>query len=229
MNLSKFIDNNVCPMCGKALTLCVRARNNSLWKAARRTHPTGYLFQQHLIKNKNLSEKDSFILDVEGDNYNIHCNSNSLKNETRTWQFFLFYICNDGAIVKEFDKYYINTHDSCYIRNSTMLQFTPEGEGEDIKWNLGPVISDSTNPDKSEIFSLKTKTESKVEKIYSLTLNYEAKTTKLYHYTVTEEQAKDAQYEPNVFQKEMPLMTVRPNFSDKPKLIERLDSWILMS
>jgi len=230
MNISEFVNNDTCPLCGKKMTLFVRHRKEALWKAERQTQPSGYYFQQHLVKNNKLGEKDAFILDIEGDKFNIHCNSSALQREIRTWQFFFFYVCNPNAITKEWQTYKINTYEACYIRNSIFMEMMPTTtETGDTEWVMSPVMRDSTNINRDETFSLSTKTEAQTEKVYFLTLNYEKKTTNLFHYSATKEQNEDANYEPNVFQKEMPLMSVRPDFSDRGKLIERLDAWVLMS
>jgi len=232
MNISEFLNyNSSCPVCGGPLTLFLRARKNSLWKGER-SKPNGYFFKQFLIKNEKIGEDESFILDVEGEKFNFQTNTAALRQAMKTWQFFFFFICNEKAIIKEWNEYKIQAYDACYARDSTYLELMPAlTETEDIKWELSPVDKFVTNINKSEVFTLHERSNPEVEKNYILKLNYEAKSTKLFYYTATPEQAKDTSFEPNIFEKEMPLPPVRPNFDleSRDKLINRLDSWILMS
>jgi hypothetical protein len=229
MNITEFLSNHTCPMCGKGLTLFLRARKNSLWKATP-TAPNGFMFEQFLLKSKTLKEKDAFIMDFEDGRFNITCNSSELRQEIKTWQFFIYYICNEKAITQEWEQHKINVHDACYFRNSVHLEFHPQkNEVGDTIWELQPVNKELVDPTRLENFTLTQTTESKVEKVYFLTLDSENKKTILRHYTVSPEQNKDSNFEPNVFEKTMPMMTVRPDLNDKTRLMERLDSWILMS
>src|SRR5579885_3636188 len=145
MNFSDFIKDSTCPVCGKKLTLFLRARRHSLWKADP-TRPSGYVFSQHLVKNAKLNEKDQFVIDLEGEYSSINANSFSLAQEIQNWEFFLFFLCNEKAIVKEFNEYKIQSHDACYVCNSAFFKLKAFVTGEGIttrtRWGLVAV-----NPD----------------------------------------------------------------------------------
>jgi hypothetical protein len=70
-----------------------------------------------------------------------------------------------------------------------------------------------------------------LEKVYLVNLDHENSHTQLWHYSVTDEQKKQEHFKPNVFDKKMPLLTVRPklDLEEREKLITRFDNWILMS
>ena len=48
---------------------------------------------------------------------------------------------------------------------------------------------------------------------------------------MTAEQRQDITFKPSIFEKELPELTVRPKLGieDRDKLINKLDSWVLMS
>ena len=230
MNISEFFQEHTCPSCGKELTLFLRARHNSLWKATD-SSPNGYTFTQHLIKNQKFGENDSFILNVDGNFNRFHCNSSALWQEFKSLQFFLFYICNEKAIIKEFSDYKISSVDSCYVRNSTFLELGPqEWDNDKVLWSLIPVSKESPPLVRNENFGFTSKTSENGEKGYFYTLDYDGKKSILYYYAVTSDQLQEQDFEPKVFeQTELPLPPVRPDFSNKEKIMSKLDNWILLS
>ena len=109
-----------------------------------------------------------------------------------------------------------------------MLDFLRNKSGEYV---LKPAVKGTHNLINSdESFSLKRKIDD-LEKVYMVNIGYENKLTMLWYYTCTDEQAKDKDYNPKIFEKQLPLLKTRPNFDlkDRDKLFSRLDNWIIMS
>ena len=154
--------------------------------------------------------------------------SNGLLNEAKKHHLYFFYLCNPKGIKeKDWGDFAISLFKACYYRSTPFYEF----KLNDGKWDLGIVNPDYkglANKDESFAFNLIRKD---LEKVYMIKLDYEISDTTLWYYTVTDEEKKIENFRPNLFEKNLPLLNVRPKFelSDRQKLIERFDNWILMS
>jgi hypothetical protein len=107
------------------------------------------------------------------------------------------------------------------------------GDNGNLNWKLiRSSITEQPNIDiRDEIFTFKYHRDEVSEKVYILNLDYENNKTLFRYYTFTMEENKDIGFEPEYFEKDLPLLSVRPNFKieDRTKLIDRMNGWILMS
>ena len=62
-----------------------------------------------------------------------------------------------------------------------------------------------------------------------LSFDYENNKTKFWYYAANATQRDDEYYEPNLFEKEIPLLETRPDFENKDKFISRMENWVLLS
>ena len=219
--------NDTCPVCGKALTLYLHASKSALWKGTPVDREGNFHFERTILKENEYSVEDTFEMNISPEKIEFTFNSDKLVQEAKTWQFFLFNICNVESFKDNKWDYDINLYDACYYRCSPWHQFSPDtGTVEMVNPDQATLI----NRDETMLFKIKG-TET-VEKVYALNLDHENKHTKLWFYTTTEEQRKTEDFEPNIFEKtDLPLLPTRPDLDmqNRDKLISRLDSWILLS
>ena len=224
MSLKKFIDfNKICPKCGNQLSLYLGT--NTKFIKAIHDMDGGYIFAENddcKNFNKIKSEDDvNFTVSYEEkEDISYYSSKDSLLES----DIIFFYICNCDAINATKWDYSINVYDACYYRGSQKFSIK-NIDGENIL-KLHENSKDVINHEESFCFDIM---KNNVEYVYFLSLKYVGQKTVLWHYTVNEEQAKDEYYNPNIFEKELPLLTNRPDFSNSDKMIERFDSWIIMS
>lgn len=228
--LSEFINfNRNCPICFSPLTIYMQWMKYANFKGS--YHGNG---EFHFIPSdeKNVHRREGMILNVQGNSYTTEFTSAALHNESRKWQIYFFYLCNPkGLVLKPNGKHEIHLHKGCYYRSSPCYEFVlnQEKDTHSKRWTM-----ELTDPEqkhivnKTERFCLKQENDGK-EKVYMLSLNYLKQNTEFWYYTATEEEKKDNQFSPNIFTKELPLLKNRPDLTDKRKLMERFDSWIIMS
>lgn len=232
MSLHDFIDfNDQCPVCGKALTLYMHVSRGALWVAEQPQKGT-YQFHQFLNKQEGVGPEDSVNLSVHEGLITIETESPKLQQDLKTWQFFFFKACGIDAFEENKKDYDINLYDICYYRCSPFYEFkrTPEARNA---WSLHTVIEDQTEMvNRDESFVFKTMNDAGLEKVYALNLEHDLNHTRLYYYTTTPEQRAMTVFEPNFFEKkDLPPLPHRPDLSieNRHKLLNRLDTWILMS
>lgn len=232
-NLHNFLAfNEACPVCGNPLTLYLQWLDSVCFKAEKRG-PGRYHFEQ--FKCTELAIADQYIdLLSRIQHTETRFSSNRIAEAAKTHQMYFFFLCNQDGIktTRSFtntkDDYEINIYKSCYWRSTPLMEYKKQ---DDQRWQL-----ETVNPDEAslvnadEVFSFK-KTVGDEEKVYTLQLGYGEDKTGFMFYSVNEEQKKDNNFEPNIFDKTMPLMGTRPDFSleHREKLIDRFDSWILVS
>lgn len=223
--LSKFLHfNDTCPVCEEPLTLYSNCSDKMLWKAKR--HKNEYHFEPYKLISEPFNQDDRMILSEDSGNIKISFQTlSSFKNEIKTWNMNFFYLCNKSGLNIATSYFDLNAYNACYFRSTPWMEF---------KWNNSDWSLKTVNPDHDKLvvcdesFCFKQITP-ELEKVYIMNLDYETSKTRLWHYSANAIQRDDSQYEPKVFEKEMPLLSVRPKFEQKEKLIDRLDSWILIS
>lgn len=230
MTLDSFLSfNKYCPVCGEKLTLCFQVNDESCWLGTE-LKDGSYMFSQHNLKEKNNVES---LIALKKNNskyqFEIHHNSEeSLGNKWQAWQLYFLYICNPSGIDSEYNRTSFNMYDCCYFRSSQYMEFVKKDDG----WELG--YSSNHNPDiinRDEIFVFKKYTPDALEKVYYFNIDSEDQKTKLLYYASTEAERALEDFDPNIFETEAPPMPNRPDFSiqNRDRLIERFDSWIIMS
>lgn len=229
MKLCEYLHfNDVCPICGKNLTLYLCASKSAVWKGTPVGENEDYHFERGLLKEDEYTGEDTFEMRMISDGIQFTFNSDELIQEAKTWQFFLFKICDPGGLEGNKWDYEVNAYRACYYRSSAWHQFSPDNYSTvEI---VDPDHASMLNRDESMIFKIQA--AETVEKVYALSLDHEHKCTKLWYYTTTAEQREMEKFEPNIFEKiDLPLLPARPDLDieNRQKLISRLDSWILLS
>lgn len=232
--LSQFLNfNQKCPLCDEPLRLYMRWMRSLLFTGQSignnvyqfDTYPAGEKPKQELDHLRS----ESMLLSNDNEQILTEFTSNSLLNEAKKNHLYFFYLCNPKGIKeKSYDDFAISLFKACYYRSTPPYEFKIDNNG---KWNLGVVNPDHkelVNKDESFAFNVLNK---ELEKVYMMKMDYEVKDTTLWHYVVTNEEKKIEGFRPNVFEKTLPLLGVRPNFSlpDRQRLIDRFDGWIIMS
>jgi len=228
--LHKFLNfNKRCPICNNPLTLYMQWINSTLFVAEDSSSGI-YHFTEFKMKNLLLDKdeegdeyKSVTLMDYE-DSFDMAFSYPSLFNDAKKYQIFFFYLCKaQGFYNKNPAKNEINLAKGCYYRSTPLMEFK-----KDLTWNLEyliPEFSDIVNKD--EAFCLKTRKNS-LDQIYMLSRDMETQTTKVWYFTATDEQRVDPKFKPDIFRKELPLIP-RPSLDNQKKLLERINSWIIMS
>lgn len=221
MKISKFINyNELCPCCGNKLNLFMATNLNSnpiLWK--------GKVFEKHLEFTRKDDPKEKFNIIETQDDHILEKYSTFTKH---LWvhNFWFFYICNPKAIkIKDIPyDFEIAAFESCYYRASPLMQCINISTRKIEIVNL-----DEENYENLEqTYSVKYDTESET-KAYLLSLDYKENKSKLWYCRYPIESFKKDNAK--TFEIEMPLIKNVPNFlpEHRDKLIEKFQSWILMS
>lgn len=225
MDYCNFLNScSVCPSCGENLTLYLQIINGGLFKANRLDENT-YRF----IDAKASNDPDYYtdVIIGEGGSFKSEYKLSSLVNNFKNYEYFLFYLCNLNGIVLKGSgtDYEINLYKSCYYRSTPVLRHynLDNDDWEFYKDSDGKVIN------KNESFRF-SELKSGTEYIYMLSLDYEESKIKFWHYTVNEEQ-KASGSGVKLFEKELPLMNERPDFSieNRSVLLNKFYNWVLLS
>jgi hypothetical protein len=226
MILNDFLNfNNSCPVCDEPLTLYMQCNDNTLWESKKKGNK--YNFKPYKLVNSPFTKNDSMKLTVNTHGVDIEFDGVDIKRNFKTWNLNFFLLCNrSGLNIKGTYAYDINPYYGCYVRTTPWMEFK---SNVDKSWELNVINPDHVKLSTvDENFCFKV-INSDLEKVYMLNLDYKESKTRLWYYTANAFQRDDKHYEPNLFEKEMPLVGVRPNFTDKNKFISRMDSWILIS
>ena len=107
------------------------------------------------------------------------------------------------------------------------MDFVNKGEG----WELQYGAHDGNFINRNETFVFKKNQSDGLEKVYYLDLDSELQKTKLLYYVSTEAERALEDFDPNIFETETDFLLNRPDFSlaNRNRLLERFDSWIVMS
>src|SRR5574339_948692 len=211
MQLNEFIHfNQKCPVCENDLTLYLQMTESTCFRS-RKVKKNIYHFKPYKCKNGSLSDRDYINLFDYGTNFETKFSSSQMAAEAKRRQMYFFYLCRDAGFEDKYGDYEINIANGCYFRSTPYLEYQKESKGK--SWALRTVNSDLNkiiNQDEALSFS---RTVNNVERVYLLQFDNANNKTVFMHYAANEEQRKDKNYEPNIFEKEMPLLSVRPNFS----------------
>lgn len=226
MKLNEFLDfNKTCPICAEPLTLYMQCNDNTLWLSKKDNN--NYHFSPYKLVNSPFTNEDSMKLTISDDKFDIEFDGDNIKKEFKTWQLNFFMLCNRSGInIKGDYAFDINPYYGCYVRTTPWMEFK---QLDNKSWELNVINPDHKNlVNVDENFCFKVIND-ELEKVYMLNFDYEFDKTRLWHYTATSKQRDDEYYEPNLFEKEMPLVGIRPNFDDKDKFVDRMNNWILIS
>jgi hypothetical protein len=229
MQLNEFIHfNKKCPVCENDLTLYLQWTDSVCFRS-KKIKNNIYHFEPFKCQNAGLSDQDYIDLFDYGTNFETKFSSSKVAAEAKRRQMYFFYLCKDVGFEDKHGDYEINIASGCYFRSTPYLEYQKEGKGK--SWALKSVDSALTkivNRDEALSFS---KTVNNIEKVYMLQFDHANNKTVFMHYSANEDQRKSKDFEPNVFEKEMPMLTIRPNFSisNRERLLDRFDSWIVMS
>ncbi len=234
MKLSDYLHTNeACPVCGEPLKLYMQVTDGPLWGSSL-VSVDSLIFEKRtrLPPEEGAISGDYFWITISGDDYNFNFSGSNILQHSKTWNVFFFYLCNDKAIENKYGTdYEIDPYQACYFRSCPFMEFVLDSN--DKKWKLelasGADLIDGKTRD--EICIFKTQHDGGLEKVYILSLDYESKLTTLRFFKTTDKDRANRDFEPKIFKKELPLLNVRPNFdmSERDKLIDRLNSWIIMS
>lgn len=234
MKLNDYLHTNEkCPVCGEPLKLYMQVTDGPLWKSSQVSSDT-LIFEKNtpLAPLDGVVSDDYFWINRRGDDYNFNFSGSSIFQHSKTWSIFFFYLCNEKSIENKYGRdYEIDPYRACYFRSCPFMEFGLDNKAG--KWALelasGADAIDGNTRD--EICIFKIPQENGLEKVYILSLDYEFKVTTLRFFKTTAEDRVSDDFEPKVFKKELPLLGARPNFdiSERDKLIDRLNSWIIMS
>jgi len=227
--LHKFLTfNERCPLCNNPLTLYMQWIDANLY-IAREAESGVYYFTDYWFNNDehDLSdhEMQSMTLMDYRDRFDISFSHTSLFNEAKKYQIYFYFLCkNEGFRSKNLKNYEINLAKGCYYRSTPLMEFKKETDS----WKLGYTIEESSDlVNKDESFCLKARKEG-LDKFYLLSRDMETQTTKVWYFTMTDKQRVDKTFRPDIFQKELPLIA-RPSMDNKNKILERINSWIVLS
>lgn len=233
MNLSKFLNSDhLCPICKEPLNLYMQW--NGQWRdskcfSAQMLEPN--LFKLTPFKGPDdqagvpFNKMDYFLTLSNRETATVESSSDKLNITKDGLKFYFFYLCNPlGFKDKGVGDYHINLYKGCYYKSTPFMKLSKDNKTIEMFDPLNKSFI------KDESFSFKKITDT-LERVYALNLNSETKETTLWHYSCTPEQKADEHFTPNLFEKKMPFLNVRPKFGpeNREKLISRLDNWILMS
>jgi len=228
MKLNEFIHfNQRCPICDNDLTLYLQMKDSVCFRA-RKQKQNIYHFEPYKCLNKAISERDYIDLYDFGKDFETKFSSSQMAAEAKRAQLYFFYMCNDHGFEDETNDYTINIYHGCYYRSTPFLEYQKTSKKS---WVLKAIDPDRENLiNQEEVFSF-SRTVNGVEKIYMLNFDNHNNKTVFMHYAVSEEQRKDKDFSPSVFEKEIPPLNARPNFApaNRERLLDRFDSWIIMS
>lgn len=233
MNLSQFLHfNEHCPVCGDSLSLFAQVNNGPLWRAKCPT-PGILHFDQFQIKTDSLGSDDFFWLEESPDGVSMDFSSSTVYQAAKTWSLFFFFLCNQDSIEDvTATSYGINPYVACYYRSTPFLELKKNEDGSD-RWALKEIMGSAPIEGniRDEIFVMKSVQPNDDEKVYVLNLDHETKNTILRYYQITSTDRKNKYFDPNIFKKDLPPLSVRPNFDleNRSQLLSRLDNWILLS
>lgn len=242
MNLCQFLQSSTtCPVCDEPLITYMQEIDGDLWKA-RVVEPNLYRFDRVNMKvdeykNKGVcvkSPEDFIWIKDKGDDFEMGFNGLALEEFMRLQEVFFFNMCGEDSFKERLSgNYIIEAYKACYYRSSALMNLQLCGEDGHLSWKLvRSSITEQPPVDvRDEIFTFKYRRDENSEKVYILNLDYENNKSLFRYYTFTLDESVDPTFEPEYFEKDLPLFPVRPNFKleDRAKLIDRMNGWILMS
>lgn len=219
MKINDFIHfNKNCPCCDNILTLFMvshASRNPVIWKGEIDKNSLNF-YQQDSSKIIKILESDSdHVLD-----------SSNMERSLWTEDFYFFYLCNPRAIKIKYMPYdfEINAFDACYYRSTPLMRC----------WDRHDGIITASNPSEEnfinaeQVFRVIYQSED-FNKAYILSLDYLDNETVFWHYTYKD--SLEINDDSKIMEIKMPILNSLPSFhpSQRDKLLEKFNCWILMS
>lgn len=227
MDLCSFVNNNTkCPICQNDLTLYLQVHNGPCFSSTRtvsKINPDDNLFKftPFLLKSTldmfGGKEDNTIDLAARKETYEFNDKKKFLDNG-----FYLFFVCNKAGFKEIPGDYNIKMYDACYYLSTPPLKI-------DINNNVQFREQNHTDMMYHESHAYMIQ-KNEVLKVYILISDYNAKNTKLWYYTMTDKESKTKGWEPNKFSKTLPLVPkFNASYRNKDQLIDRFDSWIILS
>lgn len=227
MDLHEFITDDMCPVCGNTLTLYAQAIGDACFKASYR-NGSKVEFVQHIPEASG--EPDKFILKAEDGDGLIYM-VERLRSKYEQFPFYFFQLCNtDSLTVKKstlsIDKYEINASKACCRRSTKRMPITVHNKYSCLFKLELPFPENSVL--RSERFGFNRWVRNQ-QKVYVLSLDHDTKSSRLWYYSCTEEDLCNKDFEPKVFFKDIGALSKKMDFRNTDALMDRFDSWVLMS
>lgn len=216
----------LCPVCNQKLSLYALISNIGTFKCTnnfvlnKKNKLNFYPLKDSTFGlHVGVMKTDNFVIKLMADNsFQLTFNSEHLFRLIESSSLSFFYLCNPLAITPsdysvEINTYGLDAFSVCYYNVSELFSFTR-------KDNVPTLIqSDVLHSSKLEVFST-----SLDEKRYSLHNSYsENKSILYFNDTVDKNNIK------KTFIKEFDLLDHQLDFSNKSKILNKFDSWILLS
>lgn len=221
MSLFKFISHNkVCPICHKPLTLYMQWLRSACFKSN--------VIQDNVYEFKPLPNTigctwtDSSMNLFIYENYIATTFSQGFLAEAKKYQLYFFFLCNFSAFDSNNT---INIVKGCYYRSSATMEFKNNNKDWKLEY-LGSEDPKLINRD--EFFSIERNVNG-LDKVYVLKTSYTENTSTLFHYSVDPIDRKKSYYEPKMFEKEFPILKNELDLTDQQKLMDKFQTWILLS
>lgn len=231
MKLNEFLNfNRMCPICQEPLHLFMQWTSSVCFKATQLDeHSYGFIPFKGTKRNIGTDGCDDEFVIINDDG-SSQFSTSRLEQESKKFQIYFFFLCNPGAGFKDkgVGDYEINLFRACYYRSSPFMEYKQNKDGI---WTLENSLEETkeiTNNDES--FSFKVLSPEN-DRVYMLNLNYDKQETKLWFYSVPQEERQKPGFRPKLFSKTLPILKNRPDFGieNREKLLDRFDSWIIMS
>lgn len=210
MNIFNSI-NGICPLCNNKLSIYLHFYDLALFKA--KEINDDFIFTINNFVKYPFDAEDKIIISKDFKIDLLIKNAINLNSE-----FNIFYICNESCIENKYGMITTYTDDVCYLAITSNYKIYHKNDNYSIHY----FYDDERLPISSEIFSIENN-KNNINKKYILELNYISSQTIIWHYIGSDPTT------PNVLNKTFGLLPKRPDFTNKEKLLSRLDSWILMS
>ena len=225
--LKKFLNfNHNCPVCEKPLQTLLSSGKN-LWKSTKIDDQ--YHFVRVCERDKNLSDEDSFILALAPEGVTITFSTPEIQKVIQAEHCFCMKLCTSDAVECNSFDYDIKLDTTCYFRSSPFFDLVESNN----QFGFQVVNSDHAEiVNRDIVFTVSDQNQEGLERVYLLNVSYEDVKTQLFHWSSTPEQRCQEGFEPNIFVKDdLPLLLEFPNLelSERDRLIDRLNSWVVLS
>lgn len=204
-------NNGICPLCNNKLNVYLHFHDLALFKAKEVNND--FIFTINDFVKYPFDSEDKIIISKDFKIDLLIKNAINLNSE-----FNIFYICNESCIENKYGMITTYTDNVCYLAITSNYKIYHKNDNYSIHY----FYDDMNLPISSEIFSIENNKNNSNKK-YILELNYTSNQTIIWYYVGSYSMTN------NVFTKTFSLLPKRPDFTNKEKLLSRLDSWILMS
>lgn len=211
--LKEFIDfNSHCPICNNKLSLYLRLQDSDLFELTLKNDSLGKYYCQKVEHGKR-SNYESFYINDNLDKYQTFYKIDSFNDLFYGDTKFIM-LCNAGAIEKispskwNWSDSYINIFKTCYYRESFWYQ------SDKLNYDIKLIDPDHNNYD--NIFVIQENFIYNNNKIYNMEFNYLA--NEIY---VSIKNDDNKKYHT------LPMIEKRLDFSDKEKIITKIESLLL--